>query len=219
MALIQFVNVSKYYKKHWPVLEDINLSFEPGEFAMITGKSGAGKSTLLYHIYLKEMPTTGQVIVHDINTRSLRPRDIPKLRQKVGMIFQEFFLLHDRNVFENIALPLRIMGAPRGEIKIKALKILATTGLSHKMNEMPTYLSSGEKQRICIARAMVTDPMVLLADEPTGNLDSENAEEIFKLLRNVNRQGTAVIMATHNTSHFKNAPYRRIHIENGHLTK
>jgi cell division transport system ATP-binding protein len=215
--MIEFLNVFKYYKKHWPVLEDVNLKIESGEFVFLTGPSGAGKTTILHHIYMKELPTSGQVIVDGTNSMNIRKRDIPVLRRKVGMVFQEALLLHDRNVFENVALPLRLSGFSAADIKKRTLKILAYTGLSHKMNEMTRYLSSGEKQRICIARALVNDPIVLLADEPTGNLDAQNADEVFGVLRNINAQGTAVVMATHQLSFIEKKPFRRIHIVQGRI--
>ena len=216
--MIEFLNVFKYYKKHWPVLEDINLRIENGEFVFLTGPSGAGKTTILHHIYMKELPTSGQVIVDGMNSMNVKKRDIPVLRRKVGMVFQEALLLHDRNVFENVALPLRLSGFSAAGIKKRTLKILAYTGLSHKTNEMPLYISSGEKQRICIARALVNDPIVLLADEPMGNLDAQNADEVFGLLRNINAQGTAVVMATHQLGFIEKRSFRRIHVEHGRIT-
>ena len=216
--MIEFIHVYKYYKKEWPVLEEINLKIERGEFVFLTGKSGAGESTLLYHIYMKEFPSSGYVIVDKMNSMAIRKKDIPVLRRKVGMIFQEFYLLNDRNVFENIALPLKLAGFSKNEIRKRTLKILAYTGLSHKMSEIPTFLSSGEKQRICIARALVNDPIVLLADEPTGNLDSENSNDVFQLLKNINVLGTAVIMATHNINLIEDMQYRRINLEHGRIT-
>jgi cell division transport system ATP-binding protein len=215
--MIEFIHVHKYYKKNWPVLEEINLRIERGEFVFLTGKSGAGKSTLLYHIYMKEFPSTGQVLVDNLNSMTIKRKDISVLRRKVGMIFQEFYLLNDRNVYENIALPLKLGGFAKPDIKKRTLKMLAYTGLSHKMNEMPAYLSSGEKQRTCIARALVNDPIVLLADEPMGNLDKENSSDILALLKNINAQGTAVIMATHDMGLIQNLLYRRIHLDNGRI--
>jgi cell division transport system ATP-binding protein len=215
--MIEFIHVTKYFKKNWPVLEDVNLTIRRGEFTCLLGKSGSGKTILLYHIYMKELPSSGQVIVDGLSSQNIRKRDIPALRRKVGMIFQEFYLLNDRSVFENIALPLRLSGLSRGEIKKRAFKALAYAGLSHKMNELPPYLSSGEKQRICIARALVNEPIVLLADEPTGNLDSENAEDILRLLKSIHAQGTAVVVATHKTEFTEKVPCRTIRLETGRI--
>jgi len=217
--MIEFIHVTKYFKKNWPILEDINLTIQRGEFVCFSGKSGSGKTTLLYHIYMKELPTSGQVIVDNVNSQTLKKRDIPALRRKVGMIFQEFYLLNDRNVFENIALPLRLCGLSQSEIKKRAFKALAYAGLSHKMNELPPYLSSGEKQRICIARALVNEPLVLLADEPTGNLDAENAEDILRLLKNIHAQGTAVVVATHKAQFAEMVPCRTIQLVGGRIVQ
>lgn len=215
--MIEFIHVTKYFKKNWPVLEDINLTIARGEFVCLLGNSGSGKTTLLYHIYMKELPSSGQVIVDELSSQNIRKKDIPLLRRKVGMIFQEFYLLNDRSVFENIALPLRLCGISQGEIKKRAFKALSYAGLSHKMNELPPYLSSGEKQRICIARALVNEPIVLLADEPTGNLDAENAEDIMRLLRNIHAQGTAVVVATHKTEFAGLVPCRTVRIAGGKI--
>ncbi len=215
--MIEFIHVTKYFKKNWPILDDVNLSIDRGEFVCLSGKSGSGKTTLLYHIYMKEIPSSGQVIVDNFNSQKLNKNDIPVLRRKVGMIFQEFYLLNDRSVFENIALPLRLNGFSESEIKKRGFKALSYTGLSHKMNELPPYLSSGEKQRICIARALVNEPIVLLADEPTGNLDSDNAEDIMQLLKNIHTQGTAVIVATHKTDFAGLIPCRTINISGGRI--
>jgi cell division transport system ATP-binding protein len=216
--MIEFIHVTKFFNKNWPVLEDINLSISRGEFVCLLGKSGSGKTTLLYHIYMKECPTSGQVIVDNLSSQTVKKGDIPVLRRKVGMIFQEFYLLNDRNVFENIALPLRLGGFSQSEIKKRAFKALSYAGLSHKMNELPPTLSSGEKQRICIARALVNEPLVLLADEPTGNLDAENADDILRLLSSINAQGTAVVVATHKTEFAEKVPgCRTIRIECGRI--
>jgi len=215
--LIQFTNVTKHFKKNWAVLENITFSIDRGEFVFVTGKSGAGKSTLLNHMYMKLLPTSGEVVVDSFSSCLARKKEIALLRRKVGMIFQEFLLLNDRNVYENIALPLRLAGLSEDEIRKRTLKILSYTSLSHKMQEQVTYLSSGEKQRICIARALVNDPLLILADEPTGNLDKENSDEIISLLQNIHGQGTAIVMATHNTDLVASRPFRRIHLENGRM--
>lgn len=213
--MVKLIQVSTFFKSNWPILKNINLHIKKGEFVFLTGKSGAGKTTILYHIYMKKFPNKGKILIDNFDSSKIKKRDIALLRRKVGMIFQEFYLLNDRNVFENIALPLRLRGVSSKDIQKRAIKILTYTGLSHMMNEYPTYLSSGEKQRICIARTLVNDPILILADEPTGNLDKENSEDIFKLLESINNRGTAVIMATHNMDLVEQKKYRRIHIENG----
>ncbi|MFH0920069.1 MAG: ATP-binding cassette domain-containing protein [Fibrobacterota bacterium] len=215
--MIEFLNVTKTYQANWPVLDGIRLTVGRGEFVFLTGRSGSGKTTLLYHIILKERPTEGKVIVDGVDSSLAEKRDVAALRRRIGMIFQEFYLLNDRSVFENIALPLRFASLSQSDVKKRAFKALAYTGLSHKMNETPRYLSSGEKQRICIARALVNDPIVLLADEPTGNLDAENAADILSLLRNIHLQGTAVILATHNAGLLAQLPARQVHLENGRI--
>jgi cell division transport system ATP-binding protein len=215
--MIEFVNVSKYHNPGWPSLDNICLRIEKGEFVLLTGKSGSGKTTLLNHMYMKEKPTSGNVYVDTFDSSSIKRTDIPLLRRKIGMIFQEPHLLFDRNVFENIALPLRLAGLTELDTRKKVFSSLSYVGLSHRMNDKPLRLSMGEKQRICIARSLVCDPLVLLADEPVGNLDSETAADILKLLRNIHVQGTAVIIATHMPSIADDLPCRRIHIESGKL--
>jgi cell division transport system ATP-binding protein len=216
--MIEFLNVTKSYQNNWPVLDGIQCSVGRGEFVFLTGRSGSGKTTFLYHIIMKERPTEGKVIVDGVDSSLAQKKDIPALRQRIGVIFQEFYLLYDRSVFENIALPLRFSVHSQSDVKKRAFKALAYTGLSHKMNENPRFLSSGEKQRICIARALVNDPIVLLADEPTGNLDAENAADILTLLRSIHSQGTAVVLATHNRSLMEGLPYRHLHLENGRMS-
>jgi cell division transport system ATP-binding protein len=215
--MIEFVQVSKYHNPSWPSLDNVSFRIEKGEFVVLTGKSGAGKTTLLYHMYMKERPTSGTVFVDTFESSTIKRGDIPELRRKVGMIFQEPHLLYDRDVFENIALPLRLTGVSETETRKKVFRSLAYVGLSQRMEEKPFCLSTGEKQRICIARALVCDPLVLLADEPTGNLDSETSAEIIKLLKSIHTQGTAVIIATHIPVISDDLPCRRLHMESGKL--
>ncbi len=224
--MIEFSHVYKQYDDHYPVLKDINLFVDKAEFVFLTGASGAGKTTLLKHIYMEEFPTTGQVFVcgHESKNpkRSDLPfirRTIPMLRRKLGIVFQDFRLLNDRNVFENIAFAIRATGASERIIKRKVFEVLAKTGLSHKCSHIPSQLSGGEQQRICIARAMVNDPLVLLADEPTGNLDVDISHEIFNLLKEINSWGTTVIMATHDQNLIEQYHYRRLVLDRGSLIK
>lgn len=196
-------------------LKRINLTVQNGEFVFLVGPSGAGKSTVLKLIYMDVMPTDGQVVVDHYNSVSIRKRNIPYLRRKIGVIFQDFKLLNDRNVFENVALALKVTGAKRGDIKRKVLRTLTDVGLNHKRNKMPLELSGGEQQRVAIARALVNEPFILLADEPTGNLDYEATQNIIHLLEKINSKGTAILMATHDYQLVKNLGKRIVRIEGG----
>ncbi|RMD85797.1 MAG: cell division ATP-binding protein FtsE [Calditrichaeota bacterium] len=196
-------------------LESVNLEIKPGEFVFLVGPTGAGKSTVLKLIYMETFPTQGYVIVENYNSMTIRNKEIPYLRRKLGIVFQDFKLLEDRDVFENVAFALRVTGARRKDIKKKTLKALAEVGLSHKSRKMPDELSGGEQQRVAIARALVNEPFILLADEPTGNLDPETAYEIMKILQRVNDRGTAVLMATHNYQLVSSFRKRIVRIEEG----
>jgi cell division transport system ATP-binding protein len=213
--MIEFLHVNKRYDASYNVLNDISMFVDKGEFVFLTGASGAGKTTLLKHIYMEELPTTGQVFVCGYNSKYLRRGDKPGLRRKLGIVFQDFRLLCDRNVFENVAFAIRVTGVKERIVKRKVFEVLAQTGLSHKCSNMPQQLSGGEQQRVCIARAIVNDPMVLLADEPTGNLDIGISREIFALLKMINSWGTTVIMATHDLQLIEQYHYRRIMLDRG----
>lgn len=199
------------------ILEDINLRVEAGDFVSIVGPSGAGKSTLLNLIHMKIFPVSGYLRVIDCNVSTLRSKEIPLLRRKVGMVYQDFKLLDDRDVYENIAFALWATGVKRNTIKRKALYVLAEVGLSHKRYSMVTELSGGEQQRVSIARALVNEPYILLADEPTGNLDPETSSEIIDLLKRINLKGTAVIMATHKSDIVEDLPGRIHRIDQGRI--
>ncbi len=188
----------KYGDKY--ALRDLNLHVANGEFVFLVGPSGAGKSTLLRLIYMDEFPTEGQVVVGSFVSTRMNRSKIPFLRRKIGVVFQNFRLLNDRNVSENVAIAMRVTGEKNYDIKRKTMQVLTQVGLYHKRNEYPQMLSGGEQQRIAIARAVVNSPAILLADEPTGNLDPEVTEEILKLLFKINSGGTAVLMATHDFS-------------------
>ena len=212
--MIYFYNVSKTYGRGSGV-RDLNFNIHKGDFACIVGPSGAGKSTVLKLIYMAEEPTTGKVVVDNFDSSMLQKDDVPYLRRRVGMIFQDFQLLRDRNVYENVALALRVMRVRRKEIKSRVLKALNDVGLGHRAQYYPQELSGGEQQRVSVARAIVKQPIVLLADEPTGNLDPAVAREILALLRRINEKGTAVVMATHNYNLIAHTPFRRIRLEEG----
>jgi len=199
-------------------LKGVNLIVRGGEFVFLVGPSGAGKSTVLRLIYMAERPADGQVVVGRFNSNTIKPEEIPFLRRQLGIIFQDFKLLEDRNVYENVAFTLQVTGAKRKDVKRKVLRALTNVGLSYKRYKMPHELSGGEQQRVAIARALVNDPFILLADEPTGNLDPVTTQGIMALLEKINARGTAVLMATHNYALFESRPSPRkrvVRIENG----
>lgn len=223
--MIHFMHVTKTYAQGWKALNDISFKINKGEFVFLTGHSGAGKTTILKLIYMDERPDVergGQVIVQmtpalNYDSKNTPDSQIQGLRRKLGIVFQDFKLLNDRNVFENIALALRIAGYPSHLIKPKVYEAMTLVGISQRRFAMPYTLSGGEQQRVAIARAMVHDPYILLADEPTGNLDPENAHEVFDIFKTINARGTAVLMATHNPSFYLNSPFRRLNLDHGRL--
>ncbi len=197
--MVEFHNVSVWFGDNL-VFKDLNFIVPDGKFVFITGPTGSGKSTLLRLIYMDIFPNRGRVVVGRFDSRRIKKRQIPYLRRRLGIVFQDFKLLEDRNVFENVAFALYVTGAKKKEVNRKVLTALAEVGLSHKKSSMPDELSGGEQQRVAIARAIVNEPFLLLADEPTGNLDPETSKEIIELLRKINLRGTSVIVATHNYS-------------------
>lgn len=201
------------------ILDHLSLTIHKGDFVYIVGQTGTGKTTLLRLIYMDIFPERGNVIVDRYSSSNIRRSQIPYLRRKVGVIFQDFKLLMDRNVFDNVAFALQVIGTPRREIKSKVLAVLTRVGLHHKRYFKPANLSGGEQQRVTIARALVNEPFILLADEPTGNLDPQVAKGILELLENINRSGTAVLMATHNYELIRRYPHRTLALENGKFQK
>ena len=196
--MIKIEGVSKTYGNGAPALNNLNLDIDDGEFVFVVGASGSGKSTFI-KLLLKELnPTEGTITVDDVKLSRLRSRSVAKYRRKIGVVFQDFRLLQDRDVYSNIAFAQRVIGVAPREIKKNVSKVLALVGLSEKYRSNPNELSGGEQQRVALARAIVNKPQILLADEPTGNLDPENSWEIMKLLDKVNQQGTTVIVVTHN---------------------
>ena len=196
--MIKIEGVSKTYGNGAPALNNLNLDIGDGEFVFVVGASGSGKSTFI-KLLLKELnPTEGTITVDDVKLSKLRSRSVAKYRRKIGVVFQDFRLLQDRDVYSNIAFAQRVIGVAPREIKKNVSKVLALVGLSEKYRSNPNELSGVEQQRVALARAIVNKPQILLADEPTGNLDPENSWEIMKLLDKVNRQGTTVIVVTHN---------------------
>ena len=208
-TLVHLDDVSfSYHSKE--IFQNANLEIKEGEFIFMVGESGIGKTTLLKMLYFDTIPEKGKVIFDKYDSTTLDETDIPELRQKIGIVFQDFRLLNDRNIFENIALPLYVAGEKRESIKRKVFNVASTVGLINRINERPYDLSGGEQQRVAIARAMINDPSLLIADEPTGNLDPFIAIEIMKLLLKINMSGTSVIIATHNFDIVKRFQNKRI---------
>lgn len=218
--MIHFSHVTKIFQKSFKALLDVSFYIDKGEFVFLTGESGAGKTTLLKHIYMEEFPTSGQIFVCGYDSKFLNAkRDLPFLRRKLGIVFQDFKLLYDRNIYDNVAFTLRVIGQREKEIKRKVFEVLALTGLITKCFNYPSQLSGGEQQRACIARAIVNDPWILLADEPTGNLDINVSHEIFELLQKINSWGTTIIMSTHDLHLIRPYHYRRIELHQGMMIK
>lgn len=213
--MIRFSGVSKAYPNGSVGLKDVSFHMAKGEFVFLTGHSGAGKSTVLRLIFAEDLPTAGEVRVSGFNPARLPRREIARLRRRVGVVFQDFRLLPDRSAEDNVAFALEVTGARRHVIAPKVMRVLAQVGLAAKALNLPQELSGGEQQRVAIARALVNDPFVLLADEPTGNLDERATRGVFQLLRDINANGTAVIMATHDLDLLRQANYRTIELQGG----
>lgn len=202
-------NVSKSYQAGVQALSNINIRIKKGEFVFVVGDSGSGKSTFIKLLLRELVPTTGSIYILDYNLNKIKHRKVPKFRRNIGVVFQDFRLLKDRNVYENVAFAQRIIEVPSAQIKKNVPKVLATVGLAGKYKVKPGRLSGGEQQRVAIARALVNKPSIILADEPTGNLDPKNSMEIMKLLEEINEKGTTVIMVTHNKE-IVNAMQKRV---------
>ena len=208
MPVIEFRNVTKMYG-HSAACKGVNLAIEEGEFVSVVGQSGAGKTTLVKLLIAEEHVTEGRIVVADWDITHIRPREVPILRQQIGVVFQDFKLLDKKTVYENVAFALEVAGRSQHEIEGLVPQVLDMVGLGDKQHNFPHELSGGEKQRVAIARAMVHRPAVLIADEPTGNLDEENTEDIIKLISKINEFGTTVILATHN-KHVVNLLHKRV---------
>ncbi|KAK1548304.1 hypothetical protein Q3G72_000849 [Acer saccharum] len=213
--MIQLINICKSYGAHAPALTNLSLSVDKGEFVFITGASGAGKSTLLRLILSAERPNSGQLLVAGRHIARLGRRAIPYLRRNIGVVFQDFKLLPARTVEENVAIVLEVMGLPREEIAKRTFARLRQVGLAHKAHHLPQTLAGGEQQRVAIARALVGDPQILLADEPTGNLDRKRSGDIMALLSQAHERGTTVVVATHDTQLLESSTRRIIVLERG----
>jgi cell division transport system ATP-binding protein len=215
--MIRFFHVTKEYPRTGAAVRDVSLRVAKGEFCFLTGPSGSGKSTLLKMVFAEELPTSGEVRVAGTNVSKMRRAEVAYLRRKVGIIFQDFRLLPDRTAEENIAFAMEVTGAPRDAIPGKVSRLLTQVGLASKGTSYPPQLSGGEQQRVAIARALVNDPLVIVADEPTGNLDDRATRGIFQLLREINASGTAVLMATHDLALVKRAEARVVELNRGQV--
>ncbi len=215
--MIQLKRVFMRYKKHEEILHDINISIEKGEFAFLVGPSGAGKTTILRLIYHEIIPTSGQIIVAGQNITNLRNSQLPYYRRKLGLVFQDFKLLPYKTIAENVALAMQVTGAKKAQIKKNVDRVLEWTNLTHRKNALPEDISGGEQQRAAIARAIVNDPPIILADEPTGNLDPELSIEIMRLFFIFNTRGATVLVATHNINLVSQFNKRIIKIDHGKI--
>ncbi|HEV8612013.1 MAG TPA: cell division ATP-binding protein FtsE [Gemmatimonadales bacterium] len=215
--MIRFTHVSKTYPNGVAALRDVSFQIAKGQFVFLTGHSGAGKSSILSLLIAEHKPTAGEVRVSGFPVARLQARQIPRLRRKLGIVFQDFRLLEYRTVEENVAFALEVTGARRDTIPGRAMRVLTQVGLAGKAHAYPKELSGGEQQRVAIARALVNDPPIFIADEPTGNLDERATRGIFQLLQQINGGGTVVMMATHNLALVRDTPYRVLELKHGQL--
>lgn len=219
MNLIRMKDVNKQYKNGVTAIYDLDLTIEKGDFVFIIGSTGCGKSTLIKMLYREEKPTSGKIIVGGLDVAKLRNGKVYKLRRKLGVVFQDFKLLSKLTVYENVAFALEVFGLPKSEIHEKVLKVLDLVGLKNKAKHYPTELSGGEQQRVAIARAIVNGPKLLICDEPTGNLDEITSMEIMKVLEEINKLGTTIIMVTHDTNIVSIMKKRVILLDAGRILK
>ncbi|MBV5326075.1 MAG: ATP-binding cassette domain-containing protein [Chlorobium sp.] len=209
--MISFINVDIELDKK-AIFRNLNLNIQSDEFVYIVGKSGSGKTTLLKSLYMAIRPKKGEVQIGGYNSRTIKKRQIPLLRRKLGIVFQDFRLLEDRNIYDNLAFVLTVTGTKEQQIKEKVMKALHSVGLEHAAGQMPRNLSGGEQQRVAIARAIVREPLVILADEPTGNLDPDTSLEILEYLKSINQKGITVIIGTHDYELVRHSPSRTLQI-------
>ncbi len=215
--MIRFSHVFKTYPNGAPALKDVSFHIPKGQFVFLTGHSGAGKSTVLSLLYADQRPNNGDVKVSGFSVGALTPREVPRLRRRLGIVFQDFRLLENRTAEENVAFALEVTDARRETIPNRVMRVLTRVGLASKAPAYPRELSGGEQQRVAIARALVNDPPILLADEPTGNLDERATKGVFQLLREINAGGTVVVMATHDLDMVREASYRTIELKGGSI--
>ena len=212
-------DVSKVYPSGSMALQDVNVHIEPGEFVFVVGPSGAGKSTFIKMLFREVLPTTGSIFVNGVDILSLTPKEIPFMRRQLGIIFQDYRLLPDRTVYENVAFAMQVIEAPHRKIKRQVMNVLDLVGLRHRANAYPSELSGGEQQRIAIARSIVNDPVFVIADEPTGNLDPETSWDIMEIFKEINSTGTTIVMATHDKEVVDAMGKRVIAIEKGRIVR
>lgn len=212
-------DVSKVYPGGSVALQDVNVHIEPGEFVFVVGPSGAGKSTFIKMLFREVLPTTGSIFVNGMDILSLSPKEIPFMRRQLGIIFQDYRLLPERTVYENVAFAMQVIEAPHRKIKRQVMNMLDLVGLRHRANAYPNELSGGEQQRIAIARAIVNDPVFVIADEPTGNLDPETSWDIMEIFKEINDTGTTIVMATHDKEVVDAMGKRVIAIEHGRIVR
>jgi cell division transport system ATP-binding protein len=219
MDVIRFENVSKTYKNGTPALTNVNLDIEKGEFVFLVGASGSGKTTFLRLLLREELPDQGRILEAGRDIGALPKWRVPYLRRNIGCVFQDFRLLPNKTVFDNVAFALEVIGRPRSTIESQVPQILELVGLGEKAKNLPSELSGGEQQRVAVARAFVNRPLILLADEPTGNLDPSNSESIMALLERINRTGTTVVMATHDKNMVDRMRRRVVELEKGEIVR
>ncbi len=217
--MIRFENVSKTYKNGTPALTNVNLDIEKGEFVFLVGASGSGKTTFLRLLLREELPDQGRILEAGRDIGALPKWRVPYLRRNIGCVFQDFRLLPNKTVFENVAFALEVIGRPRSTVDSQVPQILELVGLGEKAKNLPGELSGGEQQRVAVARAFVNRPLILLADEPTGNLDPSNSESIMALLERINRTGTTVVMATHDKNMVDRMRRRVVELEKGEIVR
>ena len=212
-------DVSKAYPNGALALQNVNVKIAPGEFVFVVGPSGAGKSTFIKMLFREELPTTGNIYVHGIDLLNLQDKEIPYLRRQLGIIFQDYRLLPDRTVYENVAFAMQVIEAPYRKIKRRVMNVLELVGLRNRAGSYPSELSGGEQQRVAIARAIVNDPLMVIADEPTGNLDPETSWDIMEIFKEINATGTTIVMATHDKEIVDGMAKRVIAIEKGFIVR
>lgn len=217
--MLRMKNVSKVYPGGSVALQDVDIHIKPGEFVFVVGPSGAGKSTFIKMLFREVLPTTGSIFVNGVDILSLTPKEIPYMRRQLGIIFQDYRLLPDRTVYENVAFAMQVIETPHRKIKRRVLNVLDLVGLRHRANAYPNELSGGEQQRIAIARAIVNDPILVIADEPTGNLDPETSWDIMEIFKEINASGTTIVMATHDKEIVDAMGKRVVAIEHGNIVR
>lgn len=217
--MLLMTDVSKTYPSGSVALRDVNIHIQPGEFVFVVGPSGAGKSTFIKMLFREVIPTTGNIYVNGVDLLELKEKEIPYLRRQLGIIFQDYRLLPDRTVYDNVAFAMQVIETPYRKIKRRVMSVLDLVGLRKRANSYPTELSGGEQQRVAIARAIVNDPLLVIADEPTGNLDPEISWDIMRIFSEINESGTTIVMATHDKEIVDNMEKRVIAIEKGSIVR